>query len=129
LNTSKAVDEGLNYIFTVAASVPFGFHLLGYGVKVIVSEHNSMPFKHNVYKDERHYIDIQFPLYGIEIIRCNPIEGMKTTMEYNAEKYCVLFDDIEPFCTVCKEGNGYFTDLYSNDGRELQLCIDKPEHI
>ncbi len=124
---SPALDVGLEYISQVTNSVVNGVFFLEHDVKVIVSEYTTKQRNENGYEAHRKYVDIQFPIDGVESVKCCPIESLEATTVYNEENDYILFADRDG--TTLTIGNGYFLVLFPDDGHMPQLCVDKPEPI
>ena len=82
---SPALDAGLEFIGKVSKSIPNGVSFLQHDVKVIVNEYATKLKNQNGYEAHRKYIDIQFPIVGLEKVKCCPIESLETTTDYNEE--------------------------------------------
>ena len=124
---SPALDAGLEYISQVINSVSNGVSFLDHDVKVIVSEYTTKHSNANGYEAHRKYIDIQFPVEGVEAVKFCPIECLEETRDYNEENDYILFADHDGATFTI--GNGYFLILFPNDGHMPQLCVDIPETI
>lgn len=124
---SPALDAGLDFLISAKKEMENGVTLLNHGVKAIISEYSTKAQNENGYEAHRQFVDIQFPIEGLEKVKFSPIECLTPTVDYNEEKDYILFsnhDGIE--FTI---GNGYFLVLFPEDGHMPQLCTDKPENI
>ena len=80
---TPAIDTALDYIARLDASVENGTYLLENGVKAIVSESITRVVNEKGFEAHRRFIDVQFALRGVELIRCKPLECVKETIPYN----------------------------------------------
>lgn len=124
---SPALDTGIDYILDNNKCLDNGVSILKNGVKSIISEYVTKEENENGFEAHRQYIDIQFPVYGLEIIKCCPIEFLVPKSEYNEEKDFILFSDHKGASLTI--GNGYFLILFPSDGHMPQLCVEHPEMI
>lgn len=124
---SPALDAGLEFIGKASKALPKGVSFLEHDVKVIVSEYATKSINENGYEAHRKYIDIQFPIDGLESVKCCHVESLVATSDYNEENDYILFADRDG--TTLTIGDGYFLVLFPDDGHMPQLCVDKPETI
>lgn len=124
---SPALDTGLDYMLSASEMLENGVSLLNDGVKAIISEYSTKVFNENGYEAHRRYIDIQYPLVGLEKVKCCPLEFLAPNTPYNEENDYVLFKDNEGVTLTI--GNGYFLVLFPEDGHMPQLCVDNPTFI
>lgn len=124
---SPALDAGLEFIGSVSKSIPNGVSYLQHDVKVFVSEYATRLKNENGYEAHRKYIDIQFPIVGLETVKCCPIESLVATTDYNEENDYILFADKDG--SKLTIGDGYFLVLFPDDGHMPQLCVEEPENI
>lgn len=124
---SPALDAGLDFIGKASLSIPNGVSFIEHDVKVIVNEYATKVKNENGYEAHRKYIDIQFPIDGLESVKYCPIESLVATTDYNEENDYILYaDKASASLTI---GNGYFLVLFPDDGHMPQLCVGKPENI
>ena len=124
---SPELDVGLEFIGKVSKPIPNGVSFLQHDVKLIVSEYATKLKNENGYEAHRKYVDIQFPIDGLESVKCCPIDLLEATTEYNVENDYVLFADKAG--STLTIGNGYFLVLFPYDGHMPQLCVEKPGNI
>ncbi len=124
---SPALDAGLDFVGNARVSIPNGVSFLEHDVKVIVNEYITKLINENGYEAHRKYIDIQFPIDGLESVKYCPIELLEATMDYNEDNDYILFADKEGATLTI--GNGYFLVLFPDDGHMPQLCANKQENI
>lgn len=124
---SPALDIGLDYLLTVNKEIENGVVLLDNGVKAIISEYSTKVKNENGYEAHRQYIDIQFPVDGIEMVKFCPLEYLTPTMDYDEEKDYILFS--EQGGVDFTIGDGYFLVLFPEDAHMPQLCVENPEII
>lgn len=125
---SDALDKSLDYIARVNNSLANGVVELGEGVRAIVSEYPTKKVNEIGYESHRLYIDIHIPLQGFEKVKCEPIEYLKATKEYDVVNDYMLFSG-EHAGSDFIIGNGYFLVLFPEDGHMPQLCIEEPMTI
>lgn len=124
---SPALDIGLDFLLKVSKETDNGVITLNNGVKAIISEYSTKVKNENGYEAHRQYIDIQYPVDGLEKVKCCPLDYLEPRTEYNEEKDYILFSDCEGVNLTI--GNGYFLVLFPEDGHMPQLCVEKPETI
>ena len=122
---SPALDAGLDFIGKASKTIPNGTSFIEHDVKVIVSEYATKVKNENGFEAHRKYIDIQFPIEGLETVKCCPIDFLEVSTVYNEENDYILFSDKDG--SMLTIGNGYFIVLFPDDGHMPQLCVDKPE--
>ncbi len=122
---SPALDLGLDFISNAKETLPNGVTEIGKGVKAIVSEYKTKLENENGYEAHRRYIDIQFPLVGIEKVKCRPIEFLTETKEYDRDNDYLLYSGAQSGSDLII-GNGYFLVLFPEDGHMPQLCVEEP---
>ncbi len=119
---TPAIDTALDYIAGLDASVENGTYLLENGVKAIVSESMTRLVNEKGFEAHRRFIDVQFALRGVELIRCKPLECVKETIPYNEEKDAARYADEPGLDAVI--GNGYFVVVWPDDAHEPMLAVD-----
>ena len=125
---TPAIDTALDYIARLDASVENGTYLLENGVKAIVSESITRVVNEKGFEAHRRFIDVQFALRGVELIRCKPLECVKETIPYNEEKDAARYADEPGLDAVI--GNGYFVVVWPDDAHEPLLAVDgQPELV
>ncbi len=122
---SPALDLGLDFISKANESLPNGVSEIGKGVKAIVSEYKTKLQNENGYEAHHRYIDIQFPLVGIEKVKCRPLEFLTVTKEYDSNNDYLLYSGVQSGSDLII-GNGYFLVLFPEDGHMPQLCVEEP---
>lgn len=124
---SPALDTALEFLVSVNNEKSNGVETLTNGVKAIISEYATKMVNENGYEAHKQFIDIQYPLNGLEKVGYCPIEYLKATTEYNQEKDYMLFEAKDGLSFTI--GNGYFLILFPEDGHMPQLCDRKPSTI
>lgn len=117
---TPAIDTALEYIAGLDASVENGTYMLENGVKAIVNESMTKHVNEKGFEAHRRFIDVQYALRGVELIRCKPIECVKETIPYNEEKDAARYADEPGLDAVI--GNGYFVVVWPDDAHEPLLC-------
>lgn len=112
---SEDIYQGLMYIKQAPLDIANGVYQISSRVKAIVSEYDTKPVNENGYEAHQKNIDIQYPLSGIEKIKCEPTSHLKVTKEYDSEKDYLLFDGTTSGSDLVI-GNGYFLVLFPDDG-------------
>jgi len=82
------------FMATVSAETPSGsYPLIGNEVKASVFDSKTNPLAKGVFEIHRQYMDLQTMLIGEELNYCRMTpNGLKPTMEFDAEKDYQLFD-------------------------------------
>ena len=125
---TPAIDTALDYIAKVTPEVENGTYLLENGVKAIVSESMTRLVNEKGFEAHRRFIDVQFALRGVELIRCKPLECVKETIPYNEEKDAARYADEPGLDAII--GNGYFVVVWPDDAHEPLLAVDgQPELV
>ena len=125
---TPAIDMALDYIAGLDASVENGTYLLENGVKAIVSESMTRLVNEKGFEAHCRFIDVQFALRGVELIRCKPLECVKETIPYNEEKDAARYADEPGLDAII--GNGYFVVVWPDDAHEPLLAVDgQPELV
>ena len=119
---TPAIDTALDYIAGLDASVENGTYMLENGVKAIVSESMTRLVNEKGFEAHRRFIDVQFALRGVELIRCKPLECVKETIPYNEEKDAARYADEPGLDAII--GNGYFVVVWPDDAHEPLLAVD-----
>lgn len=125
---SPALDIGLDFISNVNEALPNGVSEISKGVKAIVSEYKTKLENENGFEAHRRYIDIQFPIVGIEKVKCKPIEYLSETKVYDRDNDYLLYSGAQSGSDLII-GNGYFLVLFPEDGHMPQLCVEEPMMI
>lgn len=125
---SEDLYEGLRYLKLATSESANGIYQITQKVKAIVSEYETKQVNGNGYEAHRKNIDIQYPLIGVEKVRCAPIQRLSITKDYDADGDYLLYDGNTPGSDLII-GNGYFLVLFPDDGHMPQLCIGKPKII
>lgn len=125
---SPALDIGLDFISNANENLPNGVSEIGKGVKAIVSEYKTKIDNENGFEAHRRYIDIQFPIVGIEKVKCSPTEYLTETKEYDYDNDYLLYSGAQSGSDLII-GNGYFLVLFPEDGHMPQLCVEEPMMI
>lgn len=123
---SEDIRLGLEYLRDLKPEVEIGTYVLSPRVKAIVSEYTTKEVNEKGYEAHKEFIDIQYLVSGSEIIGNVPLEYLKETNAYNAEKDVAFYEgtDVKPQELLL--GNGYFAILYPQDGHMPQLWVDGP---
>ena len=125
---SPSLDLGLDFISKSNETLPNGISVIDKGVKAIVSEYKTKLENENGYEAHRRYIDIQYPLVGIEKVKCKPIEFLSEMKGYDCENDYLLYSGAQSGSDLII-GNGYFLVLFPEDGHMPQLCVEEPMKI
>ena len=126
---SADIRMGLEWLRNVKPDVEIGVYELSPRVKAIVSEYTTKEVNEKGYEAHHEYIDIQYLISGEEVV-CNlPLEYLKETSAYNAEKDVAFYTatGIKPQELLL--GNGYFAILFPQDGHMPCLCVNKPTAV
>ena len=78
----------------------------------------------NGYETHRRFIDIHFPLQGIEKVKCETTEHLEETKGYDVDNDYLLFSSKHTGAVFIIE-NGYFLVLIPNDSHMPQLCVEE----
>ena len=126
---SADIRMGLEWLRNAKPEVAIGVYELSPRVKAIVSEYTTKEVNENGYEAHRAYIDIQYLIYGEEML-CNlPLEYLKETRAYSQEKDAAFYEaaDVKPQNLLL--GNGYFAILFPQDGHMPCLCVNAPTAV
>lgn len=123
---SEDIRLGLEYLRDLMPEVEIGTYVLSPRVKAIVSEYTTKEVNEKGYEAHKEYIDIQYLVSGEEKIGFVPLEYLKETKAYNAEKDVAFYEGIDVKPQELLLGNGYFAILYPQDGHMPQLWVDGP---
>lgn len=124
---SPALDTALDYLLCADRDTPNGVNSLDNGVRAIISEYSTKRINENGFEAHRQYIDVQYPVSGLENVKCCPLAFLSPNMEYDQEKDYLLFNDREGVTFTI--GEGYFLVLFPEDGHMPQLCVGAPGEI
>ena len=89
---SQDIRESLAYLKQMSPDTPVGVYEISPRARAIVSEYTTKPVNEKGFEAHREYIDIQYLLAGEEQIACQPLEYLKETVPYNAEKDIIFFE-------------------------------------
>lgn len=81
------------------------------------------------YETHMKYIDIQYIIYGTEIMMINPLQELKNyvSMDYNLEKDITLYNYSLGDVKILSPGD--FVVLYPNDAHRGAISLDKPTAV
>ena len=128
-NFSSTIYAGLKFIASVKPDIALGSYNICSGVKVLVTEYETLEVFERGYEAHRRVIDIQYPIIGLERVKWSPIKGMDINIPYDAEKDRTFYRNPSPQGTIVDIGQGIFAIMFPQDGHSPQHFIDKPELI
>lgn len=124
---SQDIRESLAYLKQMSPDTPVGVYEISPRARAIVSEYITKPVNEKGFEAHREYIDIQYLLAGEEQIACQPLEYLKETVPYNAEKDIIFFEDGGAIpAQNLPIGNGFFAILFPQDGHMPCLSLTAP---
>jgi YhcH/YjgK/YiaL family protein len=126
---SEDIRVGLEYLREVRMDIAVGSYQINPRGKAIVSEYETKIVNEFGYEAHRDYIDIQYLIFGKEIINSLPLEYLKKTKEYEKEIDAAFYEEGNVKPQELLLGNGYFTIFFPQDGHMPQLCVNKPEKV
>lgn len=126
---SEGIRLGLEFLSKADAGLECGVHEISPSVKAIVSEYESKAVNENGYEAHRAYIDIQYLLSGKETICSLPLEYLKETKPYSAEKDAAFYEECGVVGQRMTVGNGYFAIYFPQDGHMPGLSLNGAEKV
>ena len=123
---SEGIQEGLAYLKQMSPEVAVGVYEISPRAKAIVSEYTTKLVNENGYEAHREYIDIQYLLFGEELLASAPLEYLKETKPYSKDCDAAFFAEGEAAPQHLPLGNGYFAILFPQDGHMPQLALNEP---
>lgn len=125
---SEDIYEGLKFLKNATPDLACGVHEINPRVKAIVSEYETKPVNENGYEAHKKFIDIQYLLKGKEKNYCLPIEKLKETKAYSAEKDAAFYEAEVPAQELML-GYGSFAIYWPQDGHMPGLNADEAERV
>lgn len=98
-------------------------------VFAIVQRYETMPIEAPKFEAHRKYIDIQYIVSGEEIIGWAPIERMKITDAYDADKDVCLGTAAEGQWTPFSLKEGQLAVFWPEDGHAPKLAVNAPLRV
>lgn len=129
LGLSEDIAAALHYLKNVDANIENGVYQINDNVKAIVCEYSTKLVNENDFEAHVEYLDIHFPVKGLEKISCTPLERTALKTEYAPENDIAFYTYQNSDTTNCVVGNGYFLLVYPQDAHMPQLCVGTPESI
>lgn len=126
---SADICLGLKWLRDVNPDIEVGVYEINSHVKAIVSEYTTKKINENGYEAHRDYIDIQFLLYGEEIVGSLPLEYLKEVKPYNKDCDAAFYVGTRVKHQELLLGNGYFAIFYPQDGHMPCLCVQQPTAV
>lgn len=123
------IIKGLTYISNIGSDVKLGTFWLTDRIKVMITEYKTKAINELGFESHRQFIDIQFPVSGLERIRVKSVEQLKQTVPYDEQKDAAFYSSIVDASTDLIIGNGYFAVFFPGDGHEPQHFVHAPELI
>lgn len=110
-------------------NLPAGRHEIeGDNVYANVVEYTTIPWDEAKYEAHEMYTDIQYVIEGSEVMTMAPIEELKISVPYNAQKDVVFFDNQNPGLQVVVRG-GEFMIFNPWDGHKPKATDGAPAPI
>ena len=114
---SPRLALGLDYLRRFDPATPDGRVALdGDNVYALVQSYRPTPAAQRPFESHRAHIDIQYVVAGEEIIGYSPLDRLKETMPYSAEKDAALYSGPDDNPIILRAGD--FTILFPQDGHK-----------
>lgn len=126
---SEDIAIALCYLKSLDTNVANGVYQINDNVKAIVCEYETKVINENDFEAHVEFIDIHFPLKGLEKISCIPLELALLKKKYSHENDIAFYKYTKDDTCDCIVGAGYFLIVYPQDAHMPQLCVDCPEKI
>ena len=99
---SESIEKALKYLqeTDLAKSEIGKYEIEGKNIFAIVSEYETKNKEQGKWEAHRKYLDIQFVIFGKEMIGYAPINEMKTKIEYNEEKDILFLEGEGDYLSV-----------------------------
>ena len=116
------IYEGLRYISIADPRVSIGEFNINDKIKVIVSEYMTKEVVDNIFEAHKNVIDIQYPVFGQEMVQWASLCGMQEITEYDIENDRTYYKN--PAETIdCVIGNGVFAIYFPSDAHNPQNAV------
>lgn len=129
LGLSEDIAAALYYLKNVDSNIENGVYQINDNVKAIVCEYSTKVVNENGFEAHVEYLDIHFPIRGLERISCIPLEHTALKAEYAPENDITFYTYQDCDTTDCVVGNGYFLIVYPQDAHMPQLCMGDPKPV
>ncbi len=131
MGLSSRMDTAFDWIAeTVPETLRPGEYPVCDGVRAIIEEYTTIQEKDNKNKYEAHrkYIDIQYVVYGTEIMLVRSINGLQTDTSYDDEKDIIFFHSsgIGSHIVIA---DGMFAVYFPQDAHIPGLAVDSPAKV
>lgn len=95
-----------------------------------IDEYETKTFDNCKFEAHRNYIDIQLILDGVERLDFMPIDGLKVSEEYDAERDVMFFENPKELSDSVILSVGKFALIYPHEAHKPQIAIDnKPVKV
>ncbi|MBU0573553.1 MAG: YhcH/YjgK/YiaL family protein [Candidatus Margulisbacteria bacterium] len=125
---SPGIADALDYLCnTDFSQIAKGRHEIdGSRMYALVNEYESLPREKGVWEAHRQYIDVQYIYEGVEQIGYAPLDSLKITQAYSAEKDCLLLEGQGDLLTMRE---GYFAVFFPRDAHMPGLALKGPAPV
>lgn len=120
---------GLKWLRDVNPDIANGVYEINPRVIAIVSEYTTKEINGNGYEVHREFIDIQYLIYGEEVVNSLPLEYLNELKAYNKESDAAFYVETGIKPQELLLGNRYFAILFPQDGHMPQLCVNTPGFV
>jgi YhcH/YjgK/YiaL family protein len=125
---NKKIEDGLKFLESVTHEIKLGRYQISDGVDAIVSEYATKEISEKQFESHKKFIDIQYPLIGMEKIFWANINNMQLITPYNEKNDVCFYEKPEHLLNI-DIGNKIFAVMFPEDGHCPQNFVTKPEMI
>jgi YhcH/YjgK/YiaL family protein len=124
ISLSPLIQKGFNYLAETDFSImePGKYLIEGDSLFALLMEYETKDINECKLEAHKKYIDIQYMLYGSELMGVTPLTNQHPSKEYNADDDYALYDNTA--ASMIKVEPGYFTIFFPTDAHMPCLKIN-----
>lgn len=117
-------QEAVDFVKAVTKEDFAGHYDFGNNVFANIDEYETKIFDKCKFEAHKQYIDIQLILDGIERLDYAPVEELKVSEAYNAEKDVMFFENSKEQSDSVILKSGKFALIYPHEAHKPQIAMD-----
>lgn len=128
-NSSKDFYEGITFIKNATPEIPLGTVKINENTTAFITEYFTKEHFEPGFEIHRKFIDIQYPIKGLELIKWAPKNVLKIKNKYDDKKDVEYYQDHKNLAQPIVVGNKIFTIMFPEDGHAPQHFVNEIELI
>ncbi len=119
------LTQGLKIASRIKDDAPPGVKLYPSGIKVMINDLVTRGTDDHIFESHRKYIDIQYLLQGSEVIRWQPVKGLRVVSRYSRKKDIALYKYAGKSASLMMK-KGVFAIFFPEDAHQPGLAAARP---